>query len=221
MTNGQKDADHASASSLREGTSSYISAEGEADSSRNWYHADNGTYDFMGKALLAIIMTIWPWILFGVLKRLGGIQLNRTSTMIVHENPKDTAFFVTAICGIISLVLSLLHSAVVAKIAAKRVLKPTPLSLISFFLALKDYTLGPPATWSQVRRGLFPILVMYTGVFLFATPAFTALLTPAPFKQNVSLTGTELDFASNDIDCINWFNDNNTPDTCDWIVSES
>jgi hypothetical protein len=173
----------------------------------------------MGNALLAIIMTIWPWIFFGVLKRLGGLQLNRASTIIVQENPKDVAFFVTAISGISSLVLSSLHSTVVTKIAVKCVLKCMTLSFISFFVALKDQKLGLPAPWSQVRRDLFPILVMYTGVFVFATPAFTALLTPAPFKRNVSLTGTELDFTSNAIDCINWFNDNNLSDTCDWIVS--
>jgi hypothetical protein len=195
------------------------SALSETGSSHNWYYVHHNISGFGICVFLAIFMTTWPWIFFGALKRSGGLQLDRTSTMIAHENPKDTTFFLTAICGIISLILGFLHSAAVAKIATKQIiLKNTTISLISFFVALKDRKLGLPV-FSRVKPGLLLIVGLYVGVFMFATPAFTALLMPAPFNRTVHLTGWELDFASNDIDCIDWFNNNIIPSMCDWIAS--
>ena len=33
----------------------------------------------------------------------------------------------------------------------------------------------------------------------------TSLITPGPFNRMANLTGTELDFSSNDTDCLAWF----------------
>jgi len=219
MSNGQNDTNSISASSSREGTTFHYSALGETDSSRDWYHADHDIRGFTKLAFFAFIMTIWPWIFFGVLRELGGVPFDHKMTTIVHGNPKDTAYLVTAVISFISLSLSHLHSTAVTKIVMKRiVLKPTTISLISFFTALKNHELDHSAI-PQARSAHFIITALYTGIFTFATPGFTALLLPAPFNRTVHLTGTELDFASNDIDCIDWFKNHTIPTSCDWKVS--
>jgi hypothetical protein len=219
MSNGHSDTNSVRASSLRDGTTFHYSALGETDSSCDWYHADHDIRGFTKLMFFAFIMTIWPWIFFGVLRGLGGVPFDRKMTTILHENPKDTAYLVTAVISFISLYLSHLHSTAVTKIVMKRiVLKHTTISLISFFTALKNHKLDHSAI-PQARSAHFIITALYTGIFTFATPGFTALLLPAPFSRTVHLTGTELDFASNDIDCIDWFNNNTISHTCDWIVS--
>jgi hypothetical protein len=48
------------------------------------------------------------------------------------------------------------------------------------------------------------------------TSGFTALLTPVVFNRHTPLNAKELDFGATDPACVDWFNNNTIPRTCDW-----
>ena len=75
---------------------------------------------------------------------------------------------------------------------------------------------------SDPKRFWFAVLPITTCFLTFTTvtSSITGLITPVPFNRNVTLQGTsEIDFASDDPDCLNWFNETTIPTTCDWEVS--
>jgi hypothetical protein len=114
-----------------------------------------------------------------------------------------------------------LFSKAAASVAQKWVVhKDADVANISFFTALKNR--APPIyLYHQGRFRYAAIVVLYIVIFTFVTPGITALLLPVPFNRKASLSGKELDFASNDTDCVNWFNENIIPDTCGWEVSDT
>jgi hypothetical protein len=166
-----------------------------------------------------IIMLLWPWIFFGVTWGLGGIKMHHTAASIVHEHPQDAAYFVTALCSGISAFIVFLFSAAIVNLSQQWVVhKDTTVLHITLFSALKNVT-PPVLLLREGKVALFVIAVVYYLLFLLITPGITALLTPVPFNQTISLTGTELDFASTDTGCIDWFNNNTIPHRCDWMVN--
>lgn len=189
-----------------------------SDSLRHWYDAQHNTY-FVRCVIITIMMILWPWIFFGAVWGLGGIQMHNSAARIVHKHPQDTAFFITSICTIICAIIGGLFSNAVVNLAQKMVAhKSTAVSRISFFTSLKNLSF-PSSLFRQRRIRLFVIVVFYISIFTFVTPGITALLTPVPFNRKVTLIGSELDFASTNDTCISWFNNNTIPHTCDWEVS--
>jgi hypothetical protein len=177
-----------------------------------WYDLNHNSF-FTRYLFLTIVMIIWPWIFFGVVWGAGGIQLHNSHAA---NNPKDTLYFVTAISNIIGMMSAYLFSKAVASLAQKRVVhKSMAISDVSFFTALKNRV----PSFSLFRRGrrhLLVMVILYLIIFALITPGLTALLTPIHFNQKVQLFGTELDFASNHSDCIDWFHNYSIPTTCDW-----
>ena len=80
--------------------------------------------------------------------------------------------------------------------------------------AARTHMSDPKKFWVVV----LPIAVCFVA-FTNVTSSTTSLITPVLFNRTVTLQGTELDFASNDADCLNWFNETLIPNTCDWKVS--
>lgn len=168
-----------------------------------------------------IIMLFWPWILFGITWGSGGIQMPKTAAKVVYEHPQDAAFFVTTICNGFSTLIAILFSAAVVNLSQRWVVqKETTITHITFFTTLKNQEL-PALLWDEGKFFLFIIPIFYFAMFQFVTPGITALLTPIPFNQMIPLIGSELDFASTDSDCIDWFNNNTIPHSCDWMVNST
>lgn len=168
-----------------------------------------------------IIMLFWPWIFFGVTWSLGGIQMHHTAARIVHEHPQDTAFFVTMLCNGLSTFTAILFSAAVVSLSQRWVVhKDTTILHITLFSALKNNGL-PISLLGEGNFALFVLAVVYFLMFQLVTPGITALLTPVTFNRTISLSGTELDFASIDTGCIDWFNNNTIPHSCDWMVKST
>jgi hypothetical protein len=184
----------------------------------SWYAQDHNK-TFLIYLLLTFIMTIWPWIFFGAVFGLGGIEMHGHAERVANDHAQDVSFFTTSISNCISLIIAYLFSKAVASVAQKWVVyKEMDVSRVSFFTALKNRA-APVSLFRQGRYRPFLIVVLYIAIFIFVTPGITALLLPHPFSRNTSLFGTELDFASNDTDCISWFNNNTVANSCDWIVS--
>lgn len=186
-----------------------------SDEGSHWYNLKHNTF-FSRYLLLTIIMIIWPWIFFGIVWGSGGVSLHNSAA---ENNPKDTLYFVTAISNIIGLIVAHLFSKAVASLAQKRVVyKNMAIADVSFFTALKNRV----PSFSLLRRGrrhLLIMVVVYLIIFALITPGITALLTPIHFTRTISLQGKELDFSSNDTDCISWLRNYTPPDSCDWSVS--
>jgi hypothetical protein len=186
----------------------------------SWYE-QNHNKTFIIYLLITTIMMIWPWIFFGAVVGLHGIPMQHHVARVANAHPQDVAFFVTTISNVISLITAYLFSKAAASVAQKWVVhKNADVADISFFTALKNRAL-PIYLYHQGRFRNAAIVVLYMVIFAFVTPGITALLVPVPFNRKASLSGKELNFASNDTDCINWFNENIIPDTCGWEVSDT
>ena len=183
-----------------------------------WYE-QNHNKTFIIYLLITTIMMIWPWILFGAFFGLGGVAMQYHAARVANDHPQDVTFFVTSISNVISLINAFLFSKGAASVAQKWVVhKDANITSISFLTALKNRAF-PVYLYQQGRYRPLAIVVLYMVIFIFVTPGMTALLLPVPFIRKASLSGTELNFASNDTGCNNWFNNNTIPDTCTWAVS--
>lgn len=174
-----------------------------------------------------IVMIVWPWVFYGVVKHKRGIEMNSTLTNIVRRHPQDVDYFVTAVASGIAFLIGYLFQASVIKLAQKWVVfEETDIFRLSFFSALKNRTfvwsLGalPSVFKSATRLGLVLTVILYIVSFILVTPGLTALLHPQTLVRLADLAGTEIDFASSRSDCLEWF-DNNAVllAPCDWAVS--
>ena len=86
-----------------------------------------------------------------------------------------------------------------------------------FFIALRKRTPSPELLEVDKYLWLGVIILFFT--FTFVTSGITALFLPIKYRLSTTLNGTELDFASNNTDCINWFDNNGISSECGWKVS--
>lgn len=92
------------------------------------------------KFLFAIIvMIVWPWVFYGVVKDRGGIEMNRRISDIMRKHPQDVDYFVTAVASGIAFLIGYLFQTSVIKLAQKWVVfEETDIFRLSFFSALKN-----------------------------------------------------------------------------------
>lgn len=180
------------------------------------------------KFLFAIIvMIVWPWVFYGVVKDRGGIEMNRRISDIMRKHPQDVDYFVTAVASGIAFLIGYLFQTSVIKLAQKWVVfEETDIFRLSFFSALKNrsfvWSWGalPSILKSATRLSLVLTVILYIVSFILVTPGLTALLHPQTLIRSADLIGTEIDFASSTPDCLDWFNNNTILlSSCDWAVS--
>ena len=178
-------------------------------------------------------MLIWPWVLFGAIWQHGGLQMNPNVAKVIAANPQATNFFVTLLANLICIIIDALFSFAVIRFAQKWIVhkknerETITVFHISLFSAfrLRIFPWGPSdlrSLFIRTRWLLAFLVVLCIGAFTFILPATTSLISPLPFTKNATLNGTELDFASNATDCVDWFNANKINDSapCDWNVFE-
>ncbi|KAF9460972.1 hypothetical protein BDZ94DRAFT_1168647 [Collybia nuda] len=173
-----------------------------------------------------IIMVVWPWVFYGVVKQKDGIVMSPSLTKIVQKHPQDVDYFVTAIASAISFLIGYLFQTSVTKLAQNwMVLKETDVFRLAFFSALRHqnfiWSLGtlPSVFKSATKLGLVFTVLLYIGTFVLITPGLTALLHPQMIVRHANLTGTEIDFSSSNPDCLDWFNNDNVLlEACGWSV---
>jgi hypothetical protein len=173
-----------------------------------------------------LIIIALPWIFFGVVWGFGGLQMNSHVAKVVTDNPHTTNYFVTFIGSIVSLLISILISMAVVRFARAWVIRNQE-SITLFRLSVLSGVKTHRSPWgfSDLGSLLVPKRLMYfflvigwMSIFTAVTPAITSLIAPIPFNKTDILLGTELDFASTATDCVNWFNTNTIPNSCDWKV---
>ena len=162
---------------------------------------------------IAIIVVIsgLPWIFFGVCSK--GIPLPRNS--IVQKNPQLSAFIVTFIAALIQLAIIWLFQEAVRTLV--KTTQATP-QYDLFFIAFKNVTFPSFKLYNDSVCLSVLLLVVFVASAL-VTSGITALLLPINYPRSTTLNGTELDFASNNTECINWFDNNGISFKCGWKVS--
>ena len=184
----------------------------------NWYQKGHNT-SFIRLLAFTTFMTIWPWVFFGVVKGLGGVAMPLTVASIANRHPQDVSFFVTSLSNLLTFVVGYLSSAAVSRLSRKYVVHKNPnIAHISFLAHLKNRTF-PKSLLDQRRVRPVLTVVLYMVVFNFVTSGISALLTPVIFNRKAQLHGSELDFGATDPACVEWFNNNTIPNSCDWTVS--
>ena len=174
------------------------------------------------------IMLVWPWIFFAIVWARRGLQMPDQVAKAVTDHPQATSFFVTLLGNIVSMIVSIFFSIAVVRFAREWVTNNDQVtvfdvSLISAFRyhnwpwSMKDHK------YLLVRKRWLPVVL--AGVCIAAFPLVpsgtTSLLAPDSFYRTVLLNGTELNFASNATDCVDWFKDNrghHDTTICGWQV---
>lgn len=171
------------------------------------------------------IMLIWPWIFFGVVWAKKGIQMNNHVAKVITNNPHATTYFITLICSIISMIVSVLFSLSIIRFAQELVSHrhPTEPFTLSVLLAFRRQTWPwgkslKDAKSLMTKKKWWPAVLLIICVLTFPhlISSTTSLLTPAPFNRTVALTGTELDFSSTASDCLAWFAAHPIANNCGW-----
>jgi len=137
-----------------------------------------------------------------------------------QKHPQESAFFVASIAGVIYIMIVLQFQTAVGILARKEPIfkNVTGIDHSIFFIALKARSYST-FLLDKHRYGLFFIAFMFAVPFTFVNSGITALLLPIRFTRAASVVATELDFTSNQTDCINWFNNNTMSPNCGWKVS--
>ena len=188
------------------------------DSSREGYYLKHNKLSlcfFFG----TLIMVIWPWFFLVVTS--GGLKMQGHLGRVAENSSQQVSFVVTFIAGVINVAVVYLFSRAVASLAEQQIIREdSTISQIAFFVILKNRSF-PTFLFRRRKLILFWTVVLYIVGFAFVTPGITALLLPVRFTRSVSLNATELDIASLDPDCVNWFNNSKNPEfvPCNTSVS--
>jgi hypothetical protein len=173
-----------------------------------------------------LIMLAWPWIFFGVVWHSDGIDMNAHVARVVRDHPASVTFFVTQFGTISSLIVGFLFSTAIIRFTQKWVVGKPDVTMfhVSVIWAFKNlkfpWALGTVFAMLAENKWL-PVLLVVACIFTFTfvPSGTTSLITPIPFNKTAPLTGTELDFASLDQECVSWFKSHTIPESCDWKVS--
>jgi len=162
-----------------------------------------------------LLATIWA---------LGGVQMSDHVAMVVKNHPQKIGFFITLLGNIVSIIVSTIFSTAVLRFSQEWATNNDhvtvfDVSLISAFRnqswpwGIEDHK------YLLVRnRWLFVVLSgACIAAFALVPSGTTSLITPVSFNRTWRLKGTELDFSSNAVDCVSWFQDpGNLPNPCDF-----
>jgi len=175
------------------------------------------------------IMLIWPWIFFCVVRAKKGIQMNNHVAQVVKKNPHATTYFISFIGSIITAAVTTFFSLAIIRFAQELVTyhKPTRPFHLTVLLGFRHQTWPWGFTWKDVkylmaekRWPLAILVVVCILTFPQLISSITSLITPGPFNRMASLSGTELDFSSNETDCLAWFKAPRS-NNCDWGVCQT
>ena len=174
-----------------------------------------------------LVMLTWPWMFLGIVWARGGVQLNNHAAKFVIDNAHVTNYLVTFIGTIISIIVGILLSTAVTRLAREWVPKRDPITVfhVISLSAFKHHSW--PWNLNDSITHLFDprtsLAVVFIGVCVLAlttiTSSITSLITPVPFTRTLPLQGTELDFSTNDTACLEFLNEITISNQCDYQVS--
>jgi hypothetical protein len=169
-------------------------------------------------------MLLWPVFFFSLVFVRKGIRMNDQVAKVVRHHPQSTTFFVTFVGNIVCLIIDILFSFAVIRLAQEWITRnEVTVYHVSMLTGFKNQT-WPWAIKDLrevfVRNRWLPavLLGVWIGAFTFVPSSTTSLLTPIPFNRTVDLNGTEVNFSSTATDCLEWLNRQYILNNCDWEV---
>jgi len=129
----------------------------------------------------------------------------------VMEHPHSTNFVVTLIANLVCLLTSYLFSCAVIRFAQEWIAKSEIITVfdVSFISGLGHQAL--PWNFKEIKQLLVGKRAKHVSLVGICLSAFalipsgvTSLITPVPFKKNAAFQVNEIDFSSNDPDCLDW-----------------
>jgi len=171
------------------------------------------------------IMLLWPWILLGIIYSAKGIQMNKHLAKIVINHPHSINFFVTLFASVVCLLIDIIFSFAVIRFSQEWIANSDNITVfdVSVISGLRHQTL--PWNVKEIKQLLVgnrvapvSLVAICIGAFALIPSGITSLITPVPFKKNVTLHGVELDFSSSAADCLDWLENIKKPD-CNFGVS--
>ncbi|KAJ2925285.1 hypothetical protein H1R20_g11830, partial [Candolleomyces eurysporus] len=173
-----------------------------------------------------ILLIVWPWAVFAVIKGKNGVQMYGPLADIYHEYPHEVAIVVTQLGTINRLAATFLLGKVVVRFGQELIASAhrerVTVFGVSALLAFRHMSLV--WGWGQFRqlakgksRFIVIALLLLCLAALSMIPSGTAgLITPGEFNKTAELSGTELDFFSEDTLCLAWLEANKVRNNCDW-----
>ncbi|KDQ53385.1 hypothetical protein JAAARDRAFT_49841 [Jaapia argillacea MUCL 33604] len=167
------------------------------------------------KGVAIIPMLIWPWVFFAVaFHSPDGLALNPTVQNITRRNGVETTWVVTNIANVSAfLVTFLFQSAVKTFLVILVASEPTKISRVAFVSAAKTPSQSVGEVDSPCTRASHIHCVILLGLGWIHES-----VNAATYSMGGTLGGMELDFTSDESECLLWF-DQNAPSTdldCRW-----
>jgi hypothetical protein len=167
--------------------------------------------------LCSLFMILWPWGALAVLRASGGIELPDRIADSVVENPQLASALVTFIGTLNRITATFLFGCAITRYGQELIAtKDEAVTVfgVSAFMAFRHMSLvwGLSDCKALVEKGQRSLMVflLFVALASFASiPSGTASLI-APSMFNITspmgeLTGQELDFTSQNGQCISWF----------------
>ncbi|KAJ2913779.1 hypothetical protein MD484_g6642, partial [Candolleomyces efflorescens] len=180
----------------------------------------------VGLLLLILTMVSWPWVFFGIVKANNGIQMQGRLADVYDEYPHEVAVVVTLLGTVNRILATFLLGKVVVRFGQEKIAHANDETVtvfgVSALLAFRHVSLvWGIGQWGQLARGprrfavLLLLLLCLAGLALI--PSGTAgLITPGEFNKTAELSGSELDFLSDNPACLTWLELNRVQNNCDW-----
>ena len=168
-------------------------------------------------------MLTWPWILVAIAQSRGGLVASPGIAAFVKANPQSVTFLATLTGTLFSVLAAILFSSAIVRFSQKWIARRQEVDIfhLSFFMTLRyqffPWGISDVSTMAS-KWYLIMVVAACILVFNFIPSSLSALMTPTLLNKTESLTGTELDFSSNNPDCFAWFNSFPPNDNCGWRV---
>lgn len=178
--------------------------------------------------LLAILfMVIWPWAFYGALSANQGIQMSRGLSEYVLAHPQQVSALVTLLGTVNRIIATFLFGCAIVRYGQEWIgAKEDRVTVfgVSALLAFRHLSLmwGIGEWWAlfkQARRMVVVALLLLSLAGFALIPSGTAgLLAPVSYNKTAVATGREMDFTTEDSECMAWMESMGSLNQCGWVV---
>ncbi|KAJ2926293.1 hypothetical protein H1R20_g10804, partial [Candolleomyces eurysporus] len=178
--------------------------------------------------LLAILfMVIWPWAFYGAISAKKGIQMPPGLSEYVLANPQQVSAVVTLLGTLNRIIATFLFGCAIVRYSQEWInIKEDRVTVfgMSALLAFRhmSFMWGIGEWWALFRQGrrlvVLALLLLSLGGFALIPSGTAGLLAPGPYNKTSVVTGREVDFTTEDSECLGVMESSSIPNKCDWVV---
>ncbi|RXW15676.1 hypothetical protein EST38_g10179 [Candolleomyces aberdarensis] len=181
--------------------------------------------------LLAILfMVVWPWVFYGVVSAKQGIQMSQGLSEYVLANPQQVTAVVTLLGTFNRIIATFLFGCAIVRYGQEWIsIKEDRITVfgMSALLAFRhmSFMWGIGEWWALFRRGrrlvILALLLFSLGGFALIPSGTAGLLAPGQYNKTSVVTGREMDFTTEDSECLAWIENLGSLARCDWVSTRN